>query len=198
MKNLKVCASLLATVLMLAGCNKKEEPKSGTASNVESKAPQAAPPSASQPTTSTARADASSGTGTKAIQTQVGMTGDVEVDVVKASIQEGILTVTLSYRNTGSQNVELKQIDLDDVYFISEAEKKKYHVLKDDKEAWIASPVARGKLGTETGFGVKSVSISPGSKAVVWFKFPAPPENVTAVNLVVPDVMPFDKLPVSR
>ena len=128
----------------------------------------------------------------------MGMTGDVEVDVVKANVQEGILTVTLAYRNNGKEEVKLKTIPIDDVYFISEAEKKKYHVLKDSQGYFIGAPVARSKLGTETGFDVKPVAISPGAKTIVWFKFPAPPENVTVVNLLVPDVMPFDKLPVSR
>jgi hypothetical protein len=126
------------------------------------------------------------------------MTGDVEVDLLKANVQEGILTVTLAYRNTGKDAAKLKQIAIDEVYFISETEKKKYLVLKDSKGAWIAAPVARGVLGTETGFGVSPVMVAPGSKAIVWFKFPAPPDNVATVNLVVPDVMPFDKVPVSR
>ena len=126
------------------------------------------------------------------------MTGDIEVDVLKANVQEGILTVTLAYRNNGKEAVNLKKIALDEVYFISETEKKKYHVLKDSKGAWIAAPVARGMLGTETGFEATAVAVNPGSKAIVWCKFPAPPENITMVNLVVPDVIPFDKLPVSR
>jgi hypothetical protein len=128
----------------------------------------------------------------------MGMTGNVEVDLLKAKVQEGILTVTLAYRNTGKEDAQLKEIAIDDVYFISETEKKKYLVLKDSKGDWIAAPVARGKIATETGFGTNPITVAPGSKAIVWFKFPAPPDNVATVNLVVPDVMPFDKVPVSR
>ncbi|PYM92431.1 MAG: hypothetical protein DME04_15425 [Candidatus Rokuibacteriota bacterium] len=71
-------------------------------------------------------------------------------------------------------------------------------MLKDSQGAWIAAPVARGKMGTETGFGVDPVPVGPASRAVVWFKFPAPPDSVAVVNLVVPDVAPFEKLPLSR
>jgi hypothetical protein len=196
-----VVALLLTTALILSGCNKKEEPKStasapaatAPATNPEAKAPQVAPAAApSVPATPT------SGSGAKAIQTQMGMTGDVEVDLVKANVQDGVLTVTLSYRNNGKADMKLKQISLEEVYFLSEAEKKKYHVLKDSKGAWIAAPVARGVLGYESGFGANPVIVSPAGKAVVWFKFPAPPDSVAMVNLVVPDVMPFDKMPISR
>ena len=180
---------LVVVLVLFTACNTRVEPKSASAAPAPAAStPQAAP-------AATPRAPAS---GSGAIQTQMGMTGDVEVDLLKASVQEGILTVTLAYRNKGNQEVQLKQIALDDVYFISETEKKKYHVLKDSKGDWIAAPVARGTLGTDTGFGAKSIAVGPGSKAIVWFKFPAPPENVPMINLVVPDVMPFDKVPVSR
>ena len=188
-------ALMLATGLMLMGCNQNEVAKA-PAPPPAAAAPPATPGPAPQAAPATAAAPAPSGA--RAIQTQMAMVGDVEVDLVKANIQEGILTVTLAYRNNGKEKVALKPFALDDVYFISETEKKKYHVLKDSQGAWIAAPVARGKMGTETGFGVDPVPVGPASRAVVWFKFPAPPDSVAVVNLVVPDVAPFEKLPLSR
>jgi len=196
--NLGSLALCLATVLsILTACDKKEEPKTTSAPASAPSAPSTeakAPPVPPAPTPPAPTA----GSGGGGIQTQMGMTGNVEVDVLKANVQEGILTVTLAYRNTGKEAAKLKTIPIEDVYFISETEKKKYHVLKDSQDYFVGAPVARSKLGTETGFDVKPLEISPGGRTIVWFKFPAPPENVTVVNLVVPDIMPFDKLPVSR
>jgi hypothetical protein len=63
----------------------------------------------------TARADV--------IQTQPATKGDVEVDVIKASTKDGILTVQLAYRNKGSEKVNIIY-KLEAVYFIDDKEKK--------------------------------------------------------------------------
>jgi hypothetical protein len=195
-------AFLLLTTLLSEGCGKKEEakaPPAAPAPKAQAPAPQATPaPTPAAPLQASSPAPPAAQPAAKAIQTQTGMTGDVEVDVTKANIQEGILTVTLTYRNNGKDEVKLKTFAIDDVYFISETEKKKYHVLKDSKNEWVGAPIGRNWLGSHDGFRVNPVVVGPGGKAIVWFKFPAPPENVDMVNLIVPDVMPFDKLPVSR
>ncbi len=131
------------------------------------------------------------------IQTQMGLTGDIEADVLKANVREGILTIVLAYRNNGKENAKI-QYALNDVYYIDDVEKKKYHVLKDSKGEWIAAPVARGSLGFEAGWGAAPVEIPSGGKKAVWFKFPAPADRVQTVNLVIPDVLPFEKLAISR
>ena len=77
------------------------------------------------------------------LQTQMGMTGDVEVDAVRASVRDDILTVILAYRNTGQSEAQVRY-PVQDVYYIDNAENKKYHVLKDDKGDWIAAPVGVG------------------------------------------------------
>jgi hypothetical protein len=131
------------------------------------------------------------------IQTQMGMSGDMEVDVVRAAVHDDILTVVLAYRNTGQKAAKV-QYPIDDVYYIDETEKKKYHVLKDSKGDWIAAPTARGMLGTEASWGAAPVEIPPGGKKVAWFKFPAPAAATKTINLVVPETLPFEKLPVAR
>ncbi len=122
------------------------------------------------------------------IQTQMAMAGDVEVDVVKAAVQEGILTVVLSYRNTGKANAAIRA-RLEDTYYIDDTDKKKYQVLRDSKNDWIAAPLYANSLNFDVG---------PGEKKAAWFKFPAPAEKVKAVNLVVPGILPFEKLPIAR
>jgi len=132
-----------------------------------------------------------------AVQTQPAMSGDMEVDVLKADVKDDILTVALAYRNTGAQAATVGY-RLDDVYFVDPSEKKKYQVLKDSKGEWLGAPVARGAIGTDTGSQANPLSVPAKGKAAVWFKFPAPPESTTKINLVIPDVLPFEDLPITR
>jgi hypothetical protein len=124
------------------------------------------------------------------IQTQPATSGEVEVDVIKASAKDGILTVLLSYRNKGSEEVRI-QFKLADVYFIDDKEKKKYLVLKDSKGVWVAAPI----YGSDS---IDTQAIKAGGKNIVWFKFPAPPASSTKINLIVPNVVPFEDLPISQ
>lgn len=132
---------------------------------------------------------ASSAWAQKAIQTQMGMVGDVEVDVVKAAVQEGILTVVLAYRNTGANSIKI-QVGFADVYYLDDVEKKKFHVLRDSQNAWIAAPTDRQNQ-IETW-------VNSRAKLAVWFKFPAPSDQAKTINLVIPGVLPFEKLPITR
>ena len=124
-----------------------------------------------------------------AIQTQSATEGDVEVDVVKASVKDGTLTIQLAYRNKGEEPAKF-YFDAKEVYYIDEKEKKKYHVLKDNKGTYIAAPIRSGETVL---FEVK-----PDGKMVSWYKFPAPTSGATKINLVLPNVLPFEDLPISQ
>ncbi|MBT6530008.1 MAG: hypothetical protein HOK99_03745 [Betaproteobacteria bacterium] len=123
------------------------------------------------------------------LQTQMSMSGDMDVDVLKASILDNIFTVVLVYRNNGKAEERI-YYDFAGVYFIDDTEKKKYHVLKDSNNKWIGAPM--------NSAGDISRKIAAGGKQLVWFKFPAPPATVKSINLVIPGVLPFEELAVSR
>jgi hypothetical protein len=122
------------------------------------------------------------------IQTQPATEGDMEVDVTKASVKDGILTVLLAYRNKGTEEARA-YFDASTVYYIDEKEKKKYHLLKDNKGVYVASPL--------TSSGNINVIVKPGGKVISWFKFPAPPAAGVKINLVIPNVVPFEDLPIT-
>ena len=61
------------------------------------------------------------------LQTQMSMSGDMDVDVLKASILDNIFTVVLVYRNNGEAKERI-YYNFAGVYFIDDTEKKKYHV----------------------------------------------------------------------
>jgi hypothetical protein len=122
------------------------------------------------------------------VQTQSATSGGYEADVIKASAKGDILTVQLAYRNTGNENVELMYA-LQNVYYIDEKEKKKYHVLKDSQNVYLGSPNLLNDINTR---------LIAGGKLIVWFKFPAPPVSTTKISLIVPEVLPFEDLPIFR
>jgi len=121
------------------------------------------------------------------LQTQMAMQGDVEVDVMKAKVSGDILTVVLAYRNNGDW--EKFEYPVDDVHYLEKQGKKKYHLLKDDSGRYLADPVHRDKF---------TVVIDKGARKMAWFKFPAPPEGISNIDLSIPGVIPFDELPISR
>ncbi len=63
-------------------------------------------------------------------------------------------------------------------------------MLKDSNNRWIGAPM--------NSAGDISKKIAAGGKQLVWFKFPAPPATVESINLVIPGVLPFEELAISR
>ncbi len=131
------------------------------------------------------------------LQTQLGMQGDIEVDLVRVTINEAVLTTIFAYRNIGSEEAGIKY-KVDSVYYLDKSEGKKYQVLADSQGQWIAAPVARGSIAVETGMGAYPVPIPVGGKKMVWFKFPAPPSTSTEIDVVLPDALPFEKVVLNR
>ena len=123
------------------------------------------------------------------LQTQMSMSGDMDVEVLKASILDNIFTIVLLYRNNGEAKERI-YYNFAGVYFIDDTEKRKYHVLKDSNNKWIGAPM--------NSAGDISRKIAAGGKQLVWFKFPAPPAAVKSINLVIPGVLPFEELAISR
>ena len=122
------------------------------------------------------------------LQTQPATSGGYEADVMKAATKGDILTVQLVYRNTGNENIQL-MYGLQYVYHIDEEEKKKYHVLRDSQNVYLGSPNLLNDINTR---------LMAGGKTIVWFKFPAPPVDTTKISLIVPEVLPFEDLPISQ
>lgn len=125
------------------------------------------------------------------LQSQLGLSGDLEADVVKAKVDGDVLMVAVVFRNTGNSPSKIRY-QWSSVYFIDKGEQKKYHVLKDTQGKWIASP-----LNNDHGRGFFK-NLKAGERQMVWFKFPAPPATTQTVDLTLPETLPFDNLPVTR
>jgi hypothetical protein len=125
------------------------------------------------------------------IQTQYGINGEMEVDLLRVSESGGILTAVFAYRNTGSDKISIRY-SVSEVYFLEKSEGKKYHVLVDSTGEPLATPLNNRFIG------IPSSQFKPGARKLVWFKFPAPPEGSEAIDLVLPDALPFENIALSR
>lgn len=122
-----------------------------------------------------------------AIQTQPGPKGST-VALNKVAVTGDILTVALTYTGGGC----CTYTPVDKVSVIDDATSQRIGVLKDNAGNWMAAPLYGGDD--------KEVRIDSSDKggAQVWFKFPAPPAGSKTVSINIPEVAPFDAVPVGR
>ncbi len=124
-----------------------------------------------------------------ALQTQMSLDANFEIDVKKAQVIDNVLTVILVFRNTSGEKAKIS-MPPGQIHYIDAAQNKKYHILKDEKNAYIlAPPLYYGNLEFE---------VSANGKKLAWFKMPAPDEGVDTINLNLPGSTPFEQLKISR
>ena len=96
------------------------------------------------------------------------------------------LTAKVRLVNHGSERAE-PDIHFEEVYLIDTGAGKKYNVLKDEKNEYIAS--------LRSGWSNRWYeTIAPGESYVLWMKFPAPPPETKAITLQLPGMPPFEDL----
>ncbi len=127
--------------------------------------------------------ECAAGTAPKPLQTQYGPEG-IEVDLVRCKVTGSVLSVAFLLRQSGEKNGWI-DIETKDVYYI--AGEKKYPVLKDKEGNWLSGP---GESFEEY--------IKPGKPQVIWYKFPAPPNDGTKIQIGLEGVVPFDDIEVQR
>ncbi len=121
-----------------------------------------------------------------AIQTQPGPKG-AQVSLNKVSVTGDIMTVSVSY--SGGECCVYTPVDK--VSAIDDTSSQRLGVLKDNAGNWMAAPL----YSNNTEIRVEGNQDNP---AQVWFKFPAPPATSKTVSITIPEVAPFDAVPVTR
>lgn len=121
----------------------------------------------------------------KVIQSQPGPSGSV-VTLNKVKVTGDVLTVQLTFTGKGAVPV----LKLDEISLIDDKTAQRIGMLKDDAGKPMASPISSD--GTDLAVNLYE------SPAIVWFKFPAPPATSPTVSLNIPEVAPFDGVPVER
>ncbi len=133
----------------------------------------------------------------KPLQTQMTLDGNLDVDVNRAKVDGTNLMIVLTYINATNKDIGIKY-PLKDVYYIDKKDSLKYHVLRDSKKEWLAAPVARGSIARETGIAASPILVKAEGRATVWFRFPAPSPGTKKIDLIVPGILPFDNLALSK
>jgi hypothetical protein len=74
---------------------------------------------------------------------------------------------------------------VDGIYLVDIPGKKKYLVVRDSENHCLCSRAIERNL-------------APNASAAFWAKFPAPPDSVQKIGIVVPHFIPMDDVPISR
>ena len=124
------------------------------------------------------------------LQVQETNEANVVAEFIECKRKEGVLTVKIRFRNTGTASAAFNIIgrgNYDDLYVT--AEDKKYFVLRDEERTPLSPTV-------DPGGGVR-VSLKPGGTWLWWAKYPAPPAEVKKINYVWTLGAPFEDIPIT-
>jgi hypothetical protein len=156
-------------------------------------APAAPPAPAPVPPAAPAATAPTPGAAAGPIASADGQSPDVHLEVMQLKRGSGG-TVTLRFRviNGGKDNLGIYGLmsgkespSVDGVHLLDAANKKKYLVVRDSEGNCVCSR------------GLDS-PIKPGESMNFWSKFPAPPDTVEKISVVVPHFEPMDDVPISR
>jgi hypothetical protein len=111
------------------------------------------------------------------------LTGKSKVDITDLKREDaGMLMLRFSLTNISGADMDLS-LSYGQVSLVDAVNRKKYLVVRDTAYNCLCS-LSWGKLRT-------------GETAKMWAKFPAPPESVRKVSLILPGFEPFD-VPINR
>jgi hypothetical protein len=178
-------SSLMLLAAALCGCSKDTPPPvTQTAAQ-----PAAASPAAPTPTAPPAAQPPAPPT-TPALKTGDTNISGVAAEVTQCERKDGVLSVKVRFRNTGSEKQQFDLIDSRNYekYYLTAASKK-YFILKDSEGTYLTAQAS--------GFGNLAVHLDPAGQYTWWAKYPAPPPEVKAVTLYMPVAAPLEDIPVA-
>lgn len=167
---------LMVCVVFLVSCSEDMPEQAETAVPASQPAPAQPAPPASAPL--------------DALQVQETNIPGVVAEILECKRKEGVLTVKVRFRNNSGEQQAVKMFarpKYEPFYVI--AESKKYLVLKDSEDVALAPPM--------NGWGNVEFTLEAGSTHLWWGKFPAPPAEVKTLSFVMPQVLPFDDVPIA-
>jgi hypothetical protein len=184
---------LLAGLLMtFFACTKPDETKPASSKNEPAQAVQSTP---SKPGALSAPGIISSSPSAAAIASADGERVGTRVDVTELK-RSGDNTLTLKFVMVNDSDKGLGfGYDFCDqairdfgsiggITLVDSAGKKKYFVVRDTENHCLCSRDVK--------------DLSPGARTNLWAKFPAPPDDVQKISVVIPHFGPIDDAPISR
>jgi hypothetical protein len=184
-KREKLIVAALVAAFGAAGCGGGDTADQGAATDAEKgeTAATTATPAGGETATAPATAPATGAV----IQTQeVNGAAGLAAELTEATREDGVLTIKLRLRNAGAADVN-KSFETGhgryELFYVT-AENQKYFILKDSEGAPLAPVYLEAQLG-------------PGETTTWWGKFPAPPAGVAEIDFVMPEVAPFENIPIT-
>jgi len=183
-------------VLVLFACPKKEEPAPPPAAPVATTsaapAPAPTPATTSSATTSAAAPAAPAGIasadgetpGAKAVVTELKRTSGGTVSLKLTLVNGSSKRLGFGYDFADKDHEIRDHATVGGIQLIDEANKKKYFVVRDTE----------GKCVCSSGMH----DLAAGESVNVWARFPAPPDDVQKISVVVPHFSPMDDVPLSK
>jgi len=184
---------ILAAMLLVTFCTKRESVSTSTVSTTSTEAttttavaaPAPPPPTVVTESTSAPAAAAPAGS---SIASQDTNWPNITAEVTEFRRKGNTLTAKVRFTNKGSEQLHVEVI-YGEAYLIDTAGGKKYGTLKDEKGSYIAA--------LRSGWQDRWYEyIKPGTPQTIWIKFPAPPPEVKAITLQIPKTPPFEDLPI--
>lgn len=172
-----------ASALTLAACGQPDSETAETAPAETGAVTRIDPAPVPEPAPAPAPAPA-------AIQTQPGSDG-ISVALTRVQVTGDVLTVQLAY-SKATENSATQRFSVEEIAVIDDATSQRYGVLKDAAGRWQAAPLQAA------GNDNLMIVVRNDAPTVVWFKFPAPPPTSPTVSINIPNVGPFDGVPVTR
>jgi hypothetical protein len=122
--------------------------------------------------------------GTRVEITELKRSSDNTVTLRFAMVNDGAEPISFNY-NYGDPQHSVKDFNsIAGVTLVDGANKKKYFVVRDTENSCLCS------------HGLKDIPAK--SRGNVWAKFPAPPDDVQKISIVIPHFGPIDDVPISR
>ncbi len=176
------------------GCTKTDETKPASSKNEPTQAAQATPQKASAPATPGGGTSAPS---VVAIATADGEKAGTRVDITELK-RSSDNTLTLKFvmvndsdnrlgfgYDFGDKENQIKDFaSIGGVNLVDGAGKKKYFVVRDTENNCVCSRDLK--------------DMPPHGRTNLWAKFPAPPDDVQKISIVIPHFGPIDDAPISR
>ena len=183
----RVLLPLLIAVLVI-DCKKAEEP--AVTATVVSETAVVTPSDTAAPATTAVAAPAPTPAppaGSAIVSQETNWKGII-ADITEFRRKGNTLTAKVRLTNRGSENSSAA-VKYGEVYLMDTGAGKKYEVLKDEKDNYIAY--------LTSGWSYQWYdTMNPNETITLWMKFPAPPVEVKAITLQLPGMAPFEDVPI--
>jgi hypothetical protein len=178
----RVNFALSLAFLILAACSKPAEQQSTTTTSAPAASTTTTATAAPTPAPTAVPAPATPSVGTLASQ-ETNWNG-ITAELTEFRRKGNTLTAKMRFVNHGSAEPQV-ELHFNETYLLDTGAGKKYEVLKDEKNAYIAS-LSQG--WSDRWFK----NLKPGESQAIWMKFPAPPPETKAITLQIPNTPPFE------